>query len=237
MPTLFDLINDPRSKNSHLYGRPSSGKTTLGLYKADRLIQEGHNVLYLDTHGSLDHQQVQLVAPRLSKFVITWSSFDNVLEAISTHGADHIILDDLAAFSLYLADDGFRSNFSGFMKRLAEMAVSVDVINQIRSKPGVDEPVPYYEDYITSQFRNNVVVRRVEHTDQGMLYQMTNQETRLYLEVLIDNMGIMDEDYTLAALMKEPLTPDFRKVMKVDRDELMTGLITRYGFKVPQTWI
>ena len=237
MSTLFDLINDRRSKNTHLYGRPSTGKTSLELYKAEQLLKDQVRVLYIDTHGSLDSQQVQMIAPSLASYVMTWSNFDNVLEALSTHSADHIILDDLGPFNLYLADDGVRSNFSSFMKRLADMGVSVDVINQIREKPGVDHPVPYYEDYVTEHFRNNVEVRRVESYEQGMIYQLVNKHTRLYLEVFIDNMGILDECFTLAALLKEPLTEEFRQTVERNRQEVMSKLIIRYGYEAPTAWI
>lgn len=201
------------------------------------MILEGRRVLYVDTQGALDTRQVAMVAPNLSQYVLTWSTFDNVLEAISTYGSDHIVMDDLAAFDMYLGNEGFKSNFSALLKRLAEMGVSVDVINQIRSKPGVDHVIPYYEDYVTTHFRNNVEIRRVEGAQNGMVYQMVNQSTRLYVEVFIDNMGLLDEAYTIAALLKEPLTDNLRELIKDNRQEIFTRLITRYGFEVPQAWI
>lgn len=237
MSTLFDLINSRRSKNSHIFGRPSTGKTSLALYKSERMIQEQQRVLYVDTHGSLNSQQVALIAPSLPQYVMTWSSFDNVIEALSTYNADHIILDDLAPFDIYKADEGFKSNFSAFIKRLGMMNVSIDVINQIRAKPGLDYPVPYYEDYVVNHFRNNIEIRRVQAYENGMIYQLLNSHTRKYIEVFIDNMGIVDEDYTVAAMLKQPATAEFREIVKRNRNEVFSKLINQYGFEEPQSWI
>lgn len=236
MSDLFKLINDPASNGMHIYGRPSTGKTILELYRAGELIRSGRRVLYIDSTGTLDKKQVEMVCPELTKFVQTWYSFDNILEAIGTYGADHLIIDDLTPFRMFLSDDGFKSNLSTFMKRLADMGITLDLVNQIREKIGVEHPVPYKEDYVTTHFRNNVSMKRVAQHDNGMVYQALNEHTRLYIEFFIDNTGIIDEAYTIAALLKEPLTDYLRELIKENREEIFKELINKYGYK-SSTWI
>lgn len=240
MISILDLLV-PADQSVHMYGPPSSGKTSICLYIGNQYIKENNTVVYIDSKGDVDPQQAEQIAPGIT-MAHTTTSFKNVTEIIAETGAKLLILDDLTQFFLK------NSAVTKFLTAVHGRKCRAIVINQIRETPGSGSHA--YFDNKLEGFGYSIHCSRKEKIDDGFIYGLRCPETKKYVEVVIYNDGHIDEFFTYrpyildavvdlglqSQLHADRSTEAIRHLFNHNRRKIMAQISNKFKYQ-PPVWI